>query len=95
MTQSWNFAGIEGAGSEIDAAVNKTSSLLDEGGEALRRLQAAWTGSGQQSYEAVQQRWNQGAAELRDSLGKLSQAIRRASSAMQDTEKGVAATFGG
>ena len=91
--QSWNFAGIEGGAGQIQGAVQTTQGLLDEGKSSLAKLAAAWGGSGSESYQAVQQRWDQTSAELNESLKSLSQRITEASQAMAQTESGVTGMF--
>lgn len=91
--QLWNFAGIEGGSSEIQGAVSTTHGLLDEGKGSLASLAAVWGGSGSESYQAVQQRWDNTAAELNSALQNLAQTISEASQTMAQTESGVQGMF--
>jgi early secretory antigenic target protein ESAT-6 len=92
--QLWNFAGIEGGSSEIQGAVSTTHGLLDEGKGSLAALASVWGGSGSESYQAVQQRWDSTSAELNSALQNLAQTISEASSSMQGTESAVTGMFG-
>jgi early secretory antigenic target protein ESAT-6 len=92
--QLWNFAGIEGGASEIQGAVSTTHGLLDEGKGSLAALASVWGGSGSDSYQAVQQRWDSTSAELNSALQNLAQTISEASQTMAQTESGVAGMFG-
>ena len=93
--QTWNFAAIEAASSAIQGSVGTTDRLLDEGKTSLKNLAAAWGGSGAEAYQAVQARWDDASAELNTSLSNLSNEITKAKEAMQQTEGGISATFGG
>jgi early secretory antigenic target protein ESAT-6 len=92
--QLWNFAGIEGGASEIQGAVSTTHGLLDEGKGSLAALASVWGGTGSDSYQAVQQRWDSTSAELNSALQNLAQTISEASQTMAHTESGVAGMFG-
>jgi early secretory antigenic target protein ESAT-6 len=91
--QLWNFAGIEGGASEIQGAVSTTAGLLDEGKGSLAALAAVWGGSGSESYQAVQMRWDNTAAELNAALQNLAQTISESSQTMAQTEAGVSGMF--
>jgi early secretory antigenic target protein ESAT-6 len=93
--QKWDFAAIEAASSAIQGSVGTTDRLLDEGKTSLKILAAAWGGSGAEAYQAVQARWDATSAELNTSLSNLSNEITKAKEAMQQTEGGISATFGG
>ncbi len=91
--QLWNFAGIEGGSSEIQGAVATTAGLLDEGKGSLAALASVWGGSGSESYQAVQQRWDSTSNELNSALQNLAHTISEAGSTMQQTESGVTGMF--
>jgi 6 kDa early secretory antigenic target len=94
MTQAWNFAGIQAGVSELNRSVTTIHQLLDDGKSSLSRLASAWGGAGAESYQAVQQRWDNTAKEVNESLQALTQAIGESGEAMQQTEQGVAGMFG-
>lgn len=91
--QLWNFAGIEAGASDLQAAVQTTHGLLDEGRGSLTTLMAAWTGAGSEAYQAVQTRWDRTATELNDALQNLANTIGEAGQAMAHTEAGVTGMF--
>lgn len=91
--QLWNFAGIEGGAGDIQGAVQTTQGLLDEGKSSLASLAAVWGGSGSESYQAVQMRWDNTAAELNSALQNLAQTISEAGQTMGQTEAGVTGMF--
>jgi len=93
MSQKWSFAQIEAGASAIAGSVNTVHGLLDEGRASLGRLATVWGGSGSDSYQQVQRRWDQTALELNNSLQSLSRTISQASQAMASTERGVAGKF--
>ena len=91
--QVWNFAGIEGGASEIHGSVATTAGLLDEGKGSLAALAAVWGGSGSESYQAVQMRWDTTSAELNSALQNLAATISEAGATMAQTEAGVTGMF--
>jgi early secretory antigenic target protein ESAT-6 len=90
---NYNFAGIESDSAEIASAVNRVNGLMSEGHSALNSLQAAWMGTGSDSYQVMQQRWNQNSEELNLALQNLGQAVANAGHDMGGTENSVASTF--
>ena len=95
MTQAWNFVALQGAVSELHGCHAQINALNDESKEALATLQSAWAGHGNESYAAVQQRFNQNTENMNNALNDLSRAIGDSGEAMQQTESGVAGLFGG
>lgn len=93
MTQVWEFGGIEAGAQEINGAVKVTEGLLDEGKASLASLASVWGGSGSESYQAVQMRWDSTSAELNAALLNLAQTISEAGSSMLQTEHGVTGMF--
>jgi early secretory antigenic target protein ESAT-6 len=91
--QVWNFAAIEACAGEIQGYAASVHGLLDEGTASLGRLQAAWQGTGQGAYEAVQMKWNNASTELNAALQNLAQTISEAGQTMAGTEAGVAGSF--
>lgn len=91
--QLWNFAGIEGAASDIQGSVQQTHGLLDEGKGSLAALASVWGGGGSESYQAVQTRWDSTAAELNSALQNLAQTISEAGQTMAQTESSVTGMF--
>jgi 6 kDa early secretory antigenic target len=92
--QLWNFAQIEAGSSEIQASVGTTAGLLEEGEGSLANLAGVWGGSGSDSYQQVQQNWNNASNELNQALLNLAHKVSEAGSTMAQTEAGVAANFG-
>ena len=70
-----------------------TAGLLDEGKGSLAALAAVWGGSGSESYQAVQMRWDSTSAELNSSLQNLATTISEAGATMAQTEAGVTGMF--
>ena len=91
--QVWNFGGIEGGSSEIQGSVATTAGLLDEGKSSLSNLAAVWGGSGSESYQAVQQRWDSTSTELNSALQNLAQTISEAGQTMAQTKSSVTGMF--
>ncbi|KLO25526.1 WXG100 family type VII secretion target [Mycobacterium haemophilum] len=95
MTQAWNFPAMQAAVADLQGSHTRIKGLLDECQGALATLQSSWQGSGNESYAAVQQRFNQNTENMNSALNDLSQAIGHSAEAMQQTETGVAGMFGG
>ncbi|RFD27198.1 WXG100 family type VII secretion target EsxA [Mycobacterium uberis] len=95
MTQVWNFNNLQNAVNELQTSHTRINGLLDECQSALTTLRSSWTGSGNDSYSALQQRFNQNTEHINSALKDLSQAIGHSADAMQQTETGVAGMFGG
>ncbi|MBI3227729.1 MAG: WXG100 family type VII secretion target [Mycolicibacterium cosmeticum] len=93
--QTWNFAAIMAGAADIHGSVGTTQSLLEEGEASLGRLASTWTGAAQESYQALQVRWNSTAAELNSALQNLAQTVDEAAQTMAQTETGVAGMFAG
>lgn len=91
--QVWEFAGIEGGAQEINQAVGRTDGLLDEGKASLASLASVWGGSGSESYQAVQARWDSTSAELNAALLNLAQTISDSGQNMSQVENGVTGMF--
>ncbi|KAA0114070.1 WXG100 family type VII secretion target [Mycolicibacterium sp. P9-22] len=91
--QVWQFAGIEGGAQEINQAVVRTDGLLDEGKASLAALASVWGGSGSESYQAVQARWDSTSAELNAALQNLAQTISESGQNMSQVENGVTGMF--
>lgn len=91
----YNFPAIEAGAGEIDGAVGRTASLLEDGKGSLARLQGAWQGEGSDSYQATQMRWDNNSAELNAALQSLAHAIREAGMTMGTTEGNVMGMFTG
>lgn len=89
----YNFHGIATGAGDIHSAVATTHGLLDEGKASLAKLAAVWGGSGSEAYQAVQQRWDNTAAELNSALQNLAQAIGESGEGMQGIEHGVTGSF--
>jgi 6 kDa early secretory antigenic target len=90
---SYNFAGIDTDAADIGGAVNRVNGLMSEGQSALNSLQAAWVGTGSDSYQNIQQRWNQNSEELNLALQNLGHAVANSGHDMGTTERGVEGTF--
>ncbi|QUR69432.1 WXG100 family type VII secretion target [Mycobacterium spongiae] len=96
MTEmQYNFAAIEATASAIQGNSTTIGSLLDEGKQSLTKLAAAWGGSGSESYQGIQRKWDATAQELNNSLVNLARAIGEAGQSMAATEGNVTGLFSG
>jgi early secretory antigenic target protein ESAT-6 len=91
--QVWDFATIEAHAAEVQGYSAAVRGLLEEGTAALGRLQAVWQGHGQNSYHAVQTKWNNASDELNSALQNLGMTISEAGQQMAAKEAQVASTF--
>jgi len=90
---SYNFSGIEGASGAVQGQVSNIQGLLDQGGQCVQKLANVWGGSGSDSYQVTQQKWDTTASELNAALKDLSSKVSEAGSGMQQTEQGVTGMF--
>ena len=90
---SYNFSGIEGASGAVQGQVSQIQGLLDQGSACVKKLASVWGGSGSDSYQVTQQRWDSTAAELNSALQDLSVKVSEAGQGMQSTEQGVTGMF--
>ena len=99
MTEKvYNYGAIDGASSELGAAVAQTEGLLDEGKASLAALAAVWGGTSSEAYQAVQMRWDTASAELNAALKNLALKVAEAGGTggvMFQADKGIGASFGG
>ena len=92
--QVWNFPVIEALALEVHGYAGVVNGLLDEGSGGLARLVAAWEGTGQSSYVALQTKWNSASTELNAALANLAQTIQEAGTQMQGADVGIGNSFG-
>jgi 6 kDa early secretory antigenic target len=91
--QTWNFAQISMASSQVQGSVVATQGLLDEGEGALKMLAGVWDGESSVAYQAVQTKWNSASTELNTALQDLAAKIQEASDSMAQTEAHIHSTF--
>jgi WXG100 family type VII secretion target len=76
---NYNFPAIGTAAGNIHGASVQLGQLIDDMTASVQnRLQAAWTGSGGDSYQHMQNRWNNAATDMKSALMQLSQATQNA-----------------
>lgn len=90
---SYNFSGIEGSEGVIQGDVSHIHALLDQGSACVKKLASVWGGSGSDSYQVTQRRWDTTAAELNAALADLAAKLSEASQGMQSTEQNVNGMF--
>lgn len=60
---------------EIDTKIEERLDAIDE---RVRAMQASWSGEASAAHKAAHDAWMHGAREMRDALGKLHKATKRA-----------------
>ena len=92
---SYNFAGISAGVSSLHQQQATIQSLLERGEGVVTTLASIWGGSGSESFQNIQRRWQQNSADLNTSFGALAQATQEASDGMAQTDSAIAGSVGG
>jgi early secretory antigenic target protein ESAT-6 len=93
MEQVWDFVQIEAHAGDVQGYATRVHGLLEEGTASLGRLQAAWQGHGNSSYQACQVKWNSASDELNAALQNLATTISEAGQQMMHQDTSIASTF--
>jgi len=87
------FAELEAAGSNIQGAAGKVQQSLEDLKQYLAPLTASWEGEAMTTYQALQAKWNQAAADLQQVLHSIGVAVHSANEAYTAGEKSNTARF--
>lgn len=89
-----NFAALQQAAGDIQNAVNKMSSTLDQCESDAAPLVSDWEGEAQQRYYERQTKWRQASNDLTQMLRDIKAAVEDSAANYQQTEQRNAAMFG-
>ncbi len=81
-----NFAAMQGASADIESAIGKLTSNLDQLNSDAKPLVSTWTGEAQQAYYQRQTTWTNAANDLTQILRSIQRAVADSTSDYQSTE---------
>jgi ESAT-6 family protein len=81
-----DFAAMHQAAADIQSAINKLSSELDQLNSDAQPLVSTWSGAAQQSYHQRQQTWTTAATDLSQMLRDIQKALVDSTSDYNSTE---------
>lgn len=89
-----NFPAMQQAAADIQNAINKLQSDLDQLEADAKPLVATWTGPAQEAYHARQAQWTNAANDLKQILMAIHKALVDSTEEFQQTEHANASRFG-
>lgn len=90
---AYDFAHIQELSSQIQSVAQQIESLLGELSSEVHKLAAGWEGEAQETWYALQSKWDNDAGELRETLEQLSSKVRDAGDAMHQAEGAITSKF--
>jgi 6 kDa early secretory antigenic target len=88
-----NFASLHKAGGDIQAALGKLRSTLDQLEREAKPLVDTWDGNAKQQYAARQQKWRNAAEDLANILQNIKTAVDDSAAHYKQTEDRNAQLF--
>jgi WXG100 family type VII secretion target len=88
-TLSWDKGAMMTGLEEITQAGNTLSAQFESLNTTLVPMGEHWVGQGQESWAAVQKRWNDSMGQMLDVLRQIEQALDRAMSIYGDAENRI------
>jgi early secretory antigenic target protein ESAT-6 len=88
-----NYATITNASTDVKSTAGRIKQQLDDLEAAVKRVANSWEGEAQEGYQRKQREWDQTAADLHQTLLKISTALQSAAESYQATEKSNASTW--
>jgi WXG100 family type VII secretion target len=82
-----DFAAMQQAAADIQSAINKLNSDLDQLESDAQPLVSTWTGEAQQAYFQRQQMWSNAAKDLTQMLQAIQKALVDSTSDYHSTER--------
>jgi early secretory antigenic target protein ESAT-6 len=90
---SYDFAHIQELSTQIQSVSQQIESLLGELSSEVAKLAAGWEGEAQETWHALQTKWNQEADDLKTTLHDLSSKVGQAGESMQHAESSITNKF--
>lgn len=81
-----NFGTVDAAGADLVGGANNIANKLDEMENALKPLQADWTGSASEAYVQAKAQWNSALTEMKALLNDIGRQVSQDSADAQSTE---------
>lgn len=85
---NYNFPMIATTASNVHGAAVQLGTLIDDMTASVQtRLQSAWIGTGGESYQHMQNRWNNAATDMKSALIQLAAATGNAGDGMSQVNR--------
>ena len=91
----WSVPAMQAGHDEINATSQRLSGIFENLNQELVPMRAFWTGQGNESYDAVQQRWNQAMQNMLDLLNRIVSSLETATNIHQQTEQSIISAWEG
>ena len=88
------FAAMENAAADVDTIAGRIDRQLDDLKAYLSPLVASWTGQASADYQALQSRWDSGAADMNSVLREIAGTLRTAHANYTSAESANASIWG-
>jgi WXG100 family type VII secretion target len=88
-----NFAALEQAGADINNAINKLTTSLDNLAKDAAPLVSTWDGAAQEAYQARQAKWTAASQDLQHILQNIRAAVDQSREDYVNTEKQATQRF--
>jgi WXG100 family type VII secretion target len=88
-----NFGALTQAGADIQKAITKLESELNQLEQDASPLVASWSGEAKNAYAERQKRWQSASLDLQNILREIKNAVDASASDYQDTERKAQARF--
>lgn len=82
-----NFGTVEMAGTDLNSGANNIENKLTEMENALKPLQADWTGSASEAYLQAKAQWNTALSEMKQLLADIGRQVIQDAADGQANEK--------
>lgn len=91
----YGFAQLQGLAADINGKSGQLRSSNDELLGYVQGLRAQWESGAQQSYDVVQNKWQQAHTDIIQVLQTISRTVEQAANDMQHTDQRNAGSWGG
>lgn len=81
------FEAVANMAGQINSQVSNIEGQLEALKSAIAKLSSEWTGAASESYQAVQQSWNNSADDLKSVLARIATAVNAAHDSYAQTER--------
>lgn len=85
----WSVPAMQAGHDDIDATAKRLGGIFESLNQQLAPMRQFWAGRGNESYDAVQQRWNQAMQNMLDLLARIVQSLEVAANIHEQTEQSI------
>jgi early secretory antigenic target protein ESAT-6 len=90
----WSIPAMQTGEDDITTVIGNLTAYLENIDTAIAPMRAMWSGTGSESYDAVQKRWNDAMNAMIESLTRIKVALAEAISIHSQTEGSVTSAWG-